>query len=436
MQIKHFIDNQWVAYADYDNRRSLPHVMDGLKITQRKVMCTALKLPKGDKPTKVSQFAAKAAADTAYHHGEVSMMDAVVKMAQDFPGSNNYPLLEKHGQFGSRLSAEASSPRYIHVKLHKNWDRFFKKEDQDIVIPQYDDDDQIEPEYYIPVVPMLLLNGADGVGNGFKSSILNYSVESVVKALKEIIKYGEVRTPLIPFVNGYTGTIEKVNRQVIFKGTLKIVHTTKLHITELPPGYDNDKYKKVLNKLIDEKVIKDYQNHSNEEKWDWVIDCPRDTTALGHDKLVEKLGLIGKVSENFVCWGMDASAPMTFETPEELLTYWYHERLKLYDKSLKHQIKQLEREIIKLDLKIRFIKWCLKNDFRKLSKAEFIEKSVAGVKRLTPDVASDFVSMPMYRITTDEVEKAELDLQSNLDILEELEKQTPLVLMERNLKGL
>ena len=120
MQIKHFINNQWVEYADYDNRRSLPHVMDGLKITQRKALCTALKLPKGDKPTKVSQFAAKAAADTSYHHGEVSMMSTVVNLAQDHPGSNNHPLLAKHGQFGSRLSAVASSPRYIHTKLHAN----------------------------------------------------------------------------------------------------------------------------------------------------------------------------------------------------------------------------------------------------------------------------------------------------------------------------
>lgn len=436
MQIKHFIDNQWVAYADYDNRRSLPHVMDGLKITQRKAMCTAIKLPKGDKPTKVSQFAARAAADTAYHHGETSMCSTVINLAQDFPGTNNYPMLEKHGQFGSRLSSDSSSPRYIHTKLHPNWDKFFKKEDQEIVIEQFDDDDKIEPKYYIPIIPMLLINGADGVGNGFKSSILNYDVASVVKGIKEIIKHGKVKTPLIPNIHGFTGTIEKVDRQVIFKGVLKIVHTTKLHITELPPGYDNDKYKKVLNKLIDDKVIKDYQNHSTEDKWEWIIDCPRDTTALGHEKLVEKLGLIGKVSENFVCWGMDERAPMIFASPEELLEYWYAERLKLYGDSLKHQIKKVESKLIYLDLRIRFLKWCLKNDFRKLSRKEFIEAAVAGVKRLTEELASEFVGMPLYRITTDEIDKAMLDLKDNIAILDDLESRKPLDLMEMNLKGL
>lgn len=436
MRIKHFIDNQWVAYADYDNRRSLPHLMDGLKITQRKAMYAALKLPKGDKAKKVSQFAASAAADTSYHHGEVSMMSTVVGLAQDFPGTNNFPLLEKHGQFGTRLSPTSGSPRYIHTKMHPNWDKFFKKIDQEIVISLYDDDDKIEPKYYIPIIPMLLINGADGVGNGFKSSILNYSVESVVKALKEIIKHGEIKTPVVPYINGFTGTIDKIGRQVTFVGTVKIIHSTKLHVTELPPGYDNDKYKAVLNKLIDEKVIKDYRNHSNEDKWDWIIDCTRETSALGLAKLTEKLGLIGKVSENFVCWGMDAKAPIIFETPEALITQWYHERMKLYADSLAHQISVIEQHLIKLDLKIRFIKWCLKNDFRKLTKAEFIEQVVAGVKRLSVEMAAEFVAMPMYRITTDEVKKAELDIENNIAILEDLESQTPLALMEINLKGL
>lgn len=437
MRIKHFIENQWVEYADYDNRRSLPHIMDGFKITQRKAMYTlAMTLPRNAKPIKVAQLANAAAKETAYHHGEKSMMDTIVKLAQNFPGSNNYPFLERHGQFGTRLHPKGSDPRYIFTELHPNWDKFFKKEDQEIVEYLYDDSDQIEPKYFIPVVPLVLINGADGVGNGFKSAILQYDLESVVKALKEVVKFGKVKTPLIPNLHGFTGKIEKVERQVTFTGTLKIVHSTKIVITELPPGYSNDKYKEVLNKLIENKKIKEYYNSSDEDKWEWTIDCPRDTTALGVEALTKLFGLIGRVSENFVGWGMDASAPMVFQTPEELLEYWYAERIKLYDTSLKHQIKKTEASLIRLDLRIRFIQWCLKNDFRKFSKAEFIEKAVAGVKKLTPELASDFVSMPMFRITTDEVKKAELDLDNNLAILEDLEAQTPLILMERNLKAL
>lgn len=436
IRVRDFIANEWASYADYDNRRSLPHIMDGLKTTQRKAMYTALQLPKNDKPVRVSQFSSEAAKVTAYHHGEVSMISTVVGLAQDYPGSNNYPWLEKHGQFGSRLSKDSAAPRYIHTRLHKNWDFYFKKEDQDIVEPLYEDGDAIEPTYFIPIVPTILLNGSDGVGNGFKSKILNYDVASVAKACREMVKFGKIKTPLIPRIVGWNGNIEKVDRQIKLTGILNVVHTTKIEITEIPPGYDNDKYKKLLNKLIDENIIKDYQNKSTEDKWHWVIDCPRSTTTLGQDKLLEVLGLVEKTTENFVCWGIDATAPLTFTGPEALVEYWYGERLKLYQKSIEYQVKQCRDEITRADLKMRFIKWCLKNDFRKLSRKEFIDQASAGVKNITPELAGDFVSMPMYRITTDEVVKLANEIDKLLDYLEELEALTPIILMEKNLKGL
>lgn len=434
--ISDFIANDWAQYADYDNRRSLPHIMDGLKITQRKAMYTAIRLPKGDKPIRVSQFSAEAANKTAYHHGEVSMVDTVVKLAQDFPGTNNCPLLQRHGQFGSRLSSKSAGARYIHTKLHSNWDTFFNKEDQEIVEPLYDDGDEIEPKYYIPILPMLLVNGADGVGNGFKSVILPYSVKDVAKACREVSKHGKVKTKLKPCINGWNGTIEKVDRQIILTGVLKVVHSTKIEITELPPSYDNEKYKKILNDLADSGFIRDYENKSTEDAWHWIISVPRSTTNLNQDELLSKFKLIEKTTENFVGWGMDAIAPITFDSPEELVEYWHGERLNLYAKSIVNQIKKCKDRIRLAALKMEFIKWCLKNDFRKLSKKDFIEKSSSAIKNLTEELAGEFVSIPMYKITTDEVRKLEDDIEKQLDELDELEKLTPEIMMETNLKGL
>lgn len=436
LQIKDFIANEWSLYADYDNRRSIPHVMDGLKITQRKAMFTALDLPKNTAPLKVSQFASKAAEATAYHHGESSMITTIVGLAQDYPGSNNYPWLEKHGQFGTRLSKTAAAPRYIHTRLSDNWNTFFKKEDQEIVETLVEEGQEIEPKYYIPVLPTILLNGAEGVGNGYKSVILNYKSQDVAKACREILKGGKIRTPLVPYINGWTGKIEKVGRQVIFTGELKVIHSTKLEIRELPPGYDNESYKAHLNDLIEKDVIKDYENHSTEDKWLWIIEVPRTTSAKGHTALLGILDLVEKTTENFVCWGMDASAPVTFESPEALVEYWYAERIKLYVKSIANQIKNARADIVRADLKMRFIKWCLKNDFRKLTRKEFIDNSVAGVKGLGTELASEFTGIPMYRITTDEVEKLAAEIDKLMDYLEELEALTPDILMERNLKGL
>ena len=436
ISIKEFVETQWADYASYDNERSIPHVMDGLKTTQRKALYTATKLPKGDKPMRVSQFASKASEQTSYHHGEKSMEDTIVKLAQDYPGTNNYPFLLKDGQFGSRLSGEASSSRYIHTKLHTNFDKLFLKEDQEIVNYLVDDGQQIEPEFFIPVVPTLLLNGATGIGNGFNSKILTYSLESIVKACKEMIKHGKVKTPLIPFFNGWNGKVEKNEGQITLTGVIDIIHSTKLVIKELPPTskYNNEKYKKILNKLADDGIIKSYENKSTEDKWEWIVHVPRNITALPEADLLELFKLVQKTTENIVAWGMDSNIPMTFDSPEQLIEYWFAERLKLYQKSIDHQIQLCKADIIASDLKQRFIKWCLKNDFRKFTKKEFIDNSVAGVKNLTPEIANDFVGMAMYRITTDEVEKLLAQIDQLVDTLETLEKLTPQQLMERNLK--
>lgn len=434
MRIKDFISNEWSAYADYDNRRSLPHIMDGLKITQRKALYAATKLPQNTKPLKVSQFAAKAAEITAYHHGDASMISTVVGLAQDYPGSNNYPLLEKHGQFGTRLSNEAAAPRYIHTKLHANWKRFFHETDQNIVEFLYDDGDQIEPKYFIPVVPTILLNGCDGLGNGFKSSILNYELKDILNALNEIRKSGRVVTPILPRLANWNGSIEKDDRQITFKGVIEKINKTKLRIVELPPIYDNEKYRKFLNKLLDEKIIRDYENHSTEDKWDWHVQCSREIVALPHDELMEKFGLVSKTTENFVCWGMSGAAPMTFDSPEHLIEYWYDERLKLYKKRIHHEIECLKKKIIDLNSKLQFILWCTKNDFRSLTKADFISKVINEVKSVTEEHANKFVNLPIYKITVDEVEKLSNEIDVLLNNLDKLEQCSPLDLMRENIQ--
>ncbi|WAX21778.1 hypothetical protein [Stenotrophomonas phage RAS14] len=431
--VANFIQDEWPVYADYDNRRALPHLMDGLKITHRKIIHTCLNIPKTDMP-RVSQLAAKASEMTAYHHGEASMMTAVVGLAQDFPGANNVPWLAKQGQFGTRLSNKSGGYRYINTKLHDNWHTMFKKEDQDIVTYLYDDGDRIEPEYFIPIIPTILLNPGEGIGNGYKSDILGYNVADVVKACKEVLKYGKVKTKLTPYIKNWHGTIEKEDRQVLMTGVIKIINTTRLEITELPPKYDNDKYKKVLNALLDEKIIKDYHNMSTEDGWKWIIECPRELSAKGVDELIKIFKLTEKMTENFVFWDIESTSPVTLDSPEAVVELWYKRRIPLYQKSLNYQIECLQNDIYLADLKARFIEWCLKVDFKSFTKQEFIEKAVANVKNLTVDRATTYVALPMYRITKDEVKKLEEEMDALIDTLDALEALTPELMMEQNLK--
>ena len=431
--IHEFIDTEWASYADYDNRRSLPHIMDGLKTTQRKAIYTATTLAKNEKP-RVSQLASRASERCNYHHGEASMLGTIVKLAQDHPGTNNIPWLDKQGQFGNRLDSTAAAGRYIHSWLHSNFHTFFRKEDQDVVNYLYDDGDKIEPEYFIPVIPTLLVNGAEGMGNGFSVDILTYNPVDVAKACREVLKHGKVKTPLVPWIKGWNGAISKENRQVTLTGCLKIVHSTKVEITELPPKYNNEKFKAILNKLLDDKIIKDYKNASNEEGWHWTIECPRELTAKGVDELIKLFKLTEKVTENFVFWDSTGKAPVSVDSAESLVEYWYKERIPLYQKSIDYQIKSIKDDIFDASLKMNFIEWCLKTDFKKFTKSEFIENAVKHVKDLDVEHATQFVGIAMYKITKDEVQKLAEEIDSLLDALDVLEELTPEILMEQNLK--
>lgn len=436
IRIKDFITNEWCEYADYDNRRAIPHIMDGLKITQRKALYTATKIPKSDKPIRVSQFASKISEMCHYHHGEQSVITTVINLAQDYVGSNNYPLLFKQGQFGNRLNGGVSSaPRYINTKLHNNWDVFFNEEDQNVVTYLYDDGDKIEPTYFIPSIPMILVNGAEGMGNGFSTKILSYSVPHIISAIKEYMKTKTIQTKLVPFIRGHTGAIEKSDKQTTITGIVQKINSYKLHITELPPHYDNEKFKKILNDLVDKKVIKDYENHSTEDSWSWIIKCGSELSSKSNDDLIEIFSLRYRITENIVCWGMDGQRPITFDSPEELLKTWCDERLKLYQDVIEFKTNKIKQDIIAADLKVKFLEWCIKNDIKNFTKKELLDCIQKNIKHITPELSEKFVSLPIYKITKDEIEKEKQLIQQLLDELDIAENTTPDGLMIERLKS-
>ena len=155
--INRVFQDQYRPYANYDNERSIPNLIDGLKITQRKVLYTCL-LKNINNEMKVAQLASSVAFETQYHHGEAGIGGVICNLAQDFVGSNNLNWLEPIGQFGSRLSPIPAAHRYIFTKLSKNFRKYFKKEDDIILEHLYEDDFKIEPKYFIPILPGILLN--------------------------------------------------------------------------------------------------------------------------------------------------------------------------------------------------------------------------------------------------------------------------------------
>ena len=293
-----FIDRGLIHFSIYDNERSIPNLMDGLKISLRKILYAAFK--KGGLKTeiKVAQFSGYVSEHSAYHHGEASLNAAIVGMAQNFVGSNNINLLEPNGQFGTRSAGgdDSASERYIFTQLNKLTRLIFRQED-DAVLSYIDDDGQmVEPTYYAPAIPMILVNGSKGIGTGFSTEVLQYNPLQIIAYVRAMLATTSVadRPVIEPYFKGFKGTIRNIgapapasasasatsgapatnvasatsgaatshvaatsgapasaSAKYLIKGTYEIIADRKVRITELPIGTWTDDYKVFLEKLMD-----------------------------------------------------------------------------------------------------------------------------------------------------------------------------------------
>ncbi|KAF7456067.1 putative DNA topoisomerase 2 [Cryptosporidium felis] len=215
-----FIHKELVLFSRYDTTRSIPNLMDGLKPGQRKVLFAAFK-KKLNTELKVAQLAGYVAEHSAYHHGESSLQSTIVNMAQNFVGSNNLNLLQPCGQFGSRKEGgkDASAARYIFTKLSA-WTRYiFPEADDPLLTYLYDDGQQIEPLYYVPIIPMILVNGTDGIGTGWSSSVPNYNPKDIIANLKRVLR-GEIMQPMTPWYKSFKGSIVPIRQRSKKSGTV------------------------------------------------------------------------------------------------------------------------------------------------------------------------------------------------------------------------
>nr|CAD7193744.1 unnamed protein product [Timema douglasi] len=247
-----FVNKELVLFSNMDNERSIPSAVDGLKPGQRKVMYTCLK--RNDKrEIKVAQLAGSVAEHSAYHHGEQSLMSTIINLAQNFVGSNNINLLQPIGQFGTRLigGKDAASPRYIFTQLSPLTKLIFHPHDEPLLKHQYDDNQKIEPLWYMPVIPMILVNGADGIGTGWMTKIPNFNPREIIANIKRMMEGGDP-IPMKPWYKNFKGTIEEINPQKFATyGEVAIINESQVEITELPVGTWTQTYKEsVLEPLL------------------------------------------------------------------------------------------------------------------------------------------------------------------------------------------
>jgi DNA topoisomerase-2 len=417
-----FFNTQYRQYSNYDNERSIANLVDGLKTAQRKVLytCTEKNI---NSEYKVAQLGSLVANFTQYHHGEQNLSNVITNLAQSFVGTNNQNYLTPLGQFGSRLSPIPASPRYIFTHLSKNFREFFKKDDDIILEYLYEDEDQIEPKFFIPILPGILLNSSQGIGTGFASFILARNPIEVSNYIKAKLNKIPVSAKFLPYFKNFKGSIsylEETKYQI--QGVFVRVSTTQIKITELPVGMYLDDIKKRLNSLIDSGYIKDYDDNSTEESFDVDVYFQRGNLANIDDvDLLDKLKLSTTLTENLTCW-LDNGKLKKFNNVTEIIDYFVEFRLTKYSQRIDKLIEISDRNIKLLSEKIRFINFYLDN----VDKFKNSGKKDLDIVLKNESFESSMLDLKMYNLTLDKI--TELN-----DALKKLVKQRVKLLKTKNI---
>ena len=357
--ITDFIHKELKHFSNDDNIRSLPHLLDGLKPSQRKVLYTLLNKSNNDE-LKVSQLAGLVSQKSAYHHGENSLLSTIVSMAQNFIGSNNLNLLLPIGQFGSRLMGgkDAASARYIFTKLNDISNIIFNKNDNFQLNFLNDDGFFIEPEFYIPILPMLLVNGSEGIGSGYSTFIPKFKLSDVKNTILNKLQNDRFIN-IDPGFENFTGKVIKIDTvtyQTI--GTYKL-EKERIIITELPIGFWTEDYKIYLDSLSEkENWFKSYKNNSDDKNILFEIKTNNfEYIQKVHEdkKLHTLLRLIKNINlSNMHCFSIDGKIKK-YKSIGVILNEFYEFRLEAYQKRKLHLIKTLKEKIEIETSKSKFI---------------------------------------------------------------------------------
>jgi DNA topoisomerase-2 len=428
-----FVNRDLIHFSNYNLERSIPNVMDGLKTSQRKILYSAFKRNLKSE-IRVAQFAGYVSEHSGYHHGEMSLNDAIVGMAQDFVGSNNIPWLVPQGQFGTRLTGgkDSASPRYIHTYLQPHVSNLVPSDDFDCLVYRDDDGTLVEPEWYAPVIPMLLVNGARGIGTGYSTFIPSFNPADLKSAILEWLeKDTGLDREFSPWSRGYTGKITKVDKhEYCITGVWKTAGEVTT-ITELPIGTWTSDFRETLDKLCADGSIKDYSDTSTDTN---VL-----MTVKGDPKVVEKL-----LTEKIKLTNMHAfdsrGVIKKYDTPNEILKEFVAVRLDLYAKRIAFMLNALKEKLPYHENVVRFIRQQCEDtpvpDLRRKS-PEDCDSLLEGQKFVRIKESFDYLlNLPIASLTLKHAQKHEKNLEELRQSIVELESQTPKKMWLKELTGI
>ena len=475
-QVTHedFINKELKHFSNSDNRRSIPSLVDGLKVSQRKILYCAFK-KKLKNEIRVAQFAGYVSENGGYHHGEASLQGAIVNMAQDFVGSNNINLLEPIGQFGSRImgGADSAQPRYIHTKIPDIIPHIFIPDDNYVLDYLQDDGLMVEPNYYVPILPMILVNGSEGIGTGWSTYVPAHNPLDIINNIKILLKSGKNEKPttsklntielpeLKPWYRGFTGEIVKHKDQsYLTYGKYEVKNKAQIEIVELPIRTWTDKYKEVLESLIIEsgkdkkksQCLRNYSSQSTDIQVRFTLSMTGETlenltqsnvkNADGQNKVEKTFKLTSKINTSNMVLYNSKGYLQKFKNANEILKDYFLVRYEFYEKRKEYQIKALAQQLKVINARVKFILEFIEGVIviakrtklnlisqlveRKYPNSNFTleELSLLKLEKITSDGGYDYlIKMPIYNLTQERIEelmKEKEELTHKYEMLQEL----------------
>ncbi|KAI9304126.1 DNA topoisomerase [Cunninghamella echinulata] len=393
IKISDFVNQELLLFSIADNMRSIPSMVDGFKPGQRKVFFGCIKRGRNTE-VKVAQLANYVAGETQYHHGEASVATTIIGMAQDYVGSNNVNLLVPSGQFGTRHDGgkAAASPRYLFTRLSKISRTIFHPDDDDVLTYLIEESTSIEPNWYMPILPMVLVNGAEGIGTGWSTNIPNYNPKDIVQNLLRMMN-GEEPLPMDPWFRGFKGTITKTDpTKYTANGIVEITEQGKIKVSELPVRVWTDNFKEYLENLREPKEkkvdirIEEYNNNSTDSSVEFTIEMEQSQLEKAEDiGLLKAFKLTNSLNVgNIVCFNQHGKL-QKYGSPIEILKEFYELRLTYYSKRKEHMVYVLQDDYERLHNKANFIEFVLNDQLKYYKRKEkdiIVDMEKLGLKKM------------------------------------------------------
>jgi len=396
-----YFNQRFINFSLYDNTRSIPNIMDGLKPSQRKILCGFMRRP--DKQLKVVQLAGYISEHMEYMHGEASLQSTIITMAQDFVGTNNVNLFKPIGQFGTRKSngKDSASPRYIFTKLMPITHVLFSNDDYPLLKKTCFDGNELEPIYYQPILPTILMNGSIGIGTGYSTKIPQYHPFDICNILVKLMNGKDFEEP-VPWYRGFKGKITKVGDGIYSADGSYDIDNTKVTVTEIPIGKSFDTYDEFLGKKAkneidgkkkkNERGIIDYKADRHNVNPTFTITFSKDKlsriTKNGENGLMNFLGLKRNIKTSNLTLFDTENKMKKYTDVKSIILEFYTTRLQLYELRHKFMLKKAKLELMKLKNKYRFMK-------------DVIDKTITLHNRPENDVINELDTNKYMRFSSD-----------------------------------